>query len=71
MKNRFEPMEGVGVGEDTTGQFIAAQTAIRSGDLRAKGRHDLGQGRLAGLNDLARQVVGIHDRNAALPEELS
>ncbi len=65
MKNRFELMEGGRIGKDTAGHFVAAQPAIRPGNLRAEGGQDLRQGRLPKLNDLARQVVGIHDRNPA------
>jgi hypothetical protein len=69
MKDFFEPLAGSDVGEDTAGQLIAAQSAIRPGDLGAEGGQNLRQGRLAGLNDLSRQIVGIHYWHPARAKE--
>ena len=62
MEDVFEPLAGGGVGENAAGQFIAAQSAVRPDDFGAEGCSNLSERRLAGLNDLPRQVVGVHHR---------
>ena len=67
----FQPLARSGIGKNATGQFLTPQMAILTNDLGAKHSLDLSQSRLARLNHLPRQVVSIHYRNAARPEQLS
>jgi hypothetical protein len=70
MKDAFETPSGSGVSKYAPGQFIAPQPAIRPDDFSAERFPDFSEGRLAWLNDLTRQVVGIHDCRAARAEQL-
>ena len=70
MKDAFEPLAGSGVGKYAAGEFVAAQAAIRPDGFGAKGGDNLREGGLPGLDDLARQVIGVHHTDAAVLEEL-
>jgi hypothetical protein len=70
MQDVFELPASGGVGKNAACQFIAAQLAVRPGELGAEGCQHFSQRRLARLNDLARQVVSVHHRNPARTEEL-
>src|ERR1019366_3667006 len=69
MEKVFEAAAGCRVGKNTAGKFVAAQPAVRPDDLGAEHLEDLRQGGLAWLNNLARQVVGVHHRESARLEE--
>ncbi len=64
MGHRFQPGALVGLGEDDGAQPAPIEPAIGVEHLIAEMRGDLGQGRLAGLDDLAGHVVGIDPRHA-------
>ena len=70
VQNGFELAAGLGVGEHTPGQHVAAQTAIRTHHTGPKKALDLGQGRLAGFNDLAGEIVRVDNGDAARAKEL-
>ena len=69
VEDALDPSAGGGVGEYLPGQFIATQMAIRPEDFSAKGLLDLSEARLAGLNKLPSQVVGVHHPHPAVAEE--
>jgi hypothetical protein len=70
VQDGFELPAGGRVGENAPRQFFAAQPPVRPGHFGAKSGQDFGQGRLARLDDLARQVVGIHYTDSAVTEQL-
>jgi hypothetical protein len=70
VEDAFEPLPGGGVSKYAPGQFIASQPAIRPNDVSAECLPDFSEGRLAWLNHLTRQVVGIHHSSTALAEQL-
>jgi hypothetical protein len=70
VEDGFEPLTGSGVGKNAPREFIAAQLAIRPGDLGTEGCQNLSEDRLARLHDLSGQLVGVHHRNPARAEEL-
>ena len=53
-----------GVGEDDGAQSLAVEGAVGLHDVGAELRHDLRVGRLARLDHLAREQVGIDDHAA-------
>jgi hypothetical protein len=57
-------------GKNEPRQFSAAQPAVRPGDFGAENGQDFSQRRLARLDNLARQVVGIHYPNSTVAEQL-
>lgn len=66
----FEPLAGSGVGKDAAGQFVALQAAVRTDDFPAKGLFDFSQSRLAGLNYLPGQIVGVHHRHCPRAQQV-
>ena len=49
---------------------LVREHAVRPCNFGAERFPDLSEGRLARLNHLTRQIVGIHDQNPAITEEL-
>lgn len=70
MDNRFEGLAARIVGEDEPGERLAIKAAIGADDAGAKRGLDFAQRRLAGIDDLARQRVGVHDRDKPLLQQL-
>ena len=70
VQNGFEFFAGGGIGKDNPREFVTAQFAIRGDNVFAENRLDFRQGGLAGLNELARQFIRIHDLRAAFAKKL-
>ena len=70
MENLLEPLAVSRVSKDAAGKFIATQLAVWRRELWTEGCQHVGERRLARLDDVARQVVGIHYRHPARAEKL-
>jgi hypothetical protein len=70
MQDAFKPQAGRGIGEYPPGKLVAPQLAVRRQDSGPERFPDLGQGRLARFNHLARQIVGVHDGDPARAKQL-
>ena len=64
MQNGFKFFAGVGVGENDLRQLITAQPAIGRDNAFAENGLDFHQGGPAGLDELPRQFVRVHDLRA-------
>ena len=71
MQNGFEFFAGGGISKDNPREFGTAQFAIFGNNAFAENRLDFRQSGLAGLNELARQFVCVHDLRASFVEKLS
>jgi len=69
VKDGFELLAGGGVRKNAASQFRAAQRTISREDAGTKGFFNFGQGGLTGLDEVARQVVGVHDARAGLQQK--
>ena len=58
-----------GIGESDAGHLASAEPTAGVEHLRPKRAHNLVEGGLSRLSDLARQLVGVHDGDAALREK--
>ena len=70
MENVFQLLPLGGVTEDNTRQHIPAQALVGPEHGGAKGGDDFGQSGLPRLHDFAGEIVGVHDRDEPLNEEL-
>jgi len=66
MKNRFEFLPGAAAGEDDASHFMPAQRAIGSDEVRPELMPDFRKRRLAGLDELAGQFIGINNPGTVL-----
>jgi len=71
VEDTLELFAGGRLGKDAAGQFAAEQVAVRGNDSGSEGLADLGEGRLAGLDDLAGELVGVNDWDVPFAEEAS
>ena len=71
MENGFKVVARTGVGENTASQFTPAQTSARVNDVFAEVLLNLHECRLAGFDNLARNFIGIDNRDAAFSEQVS
>ena len=69
MQDGFEFFAGVGIRKDNLGEGGAIQFAGRTDDLAAESGLDVRERGLAGLDELARDFIGIHNLRAAFAEE--
>jgi hypothetical protein len=69
VKDVFQLLAGGGIGENDLSQWLTAQAAVAGNNVAAKNRLDFPQGRLAGFDEPARQLVGVHDLRAVLAEK--
>jgi hypothetical protein len=69
MENGFELLPRRRVGEDNLCQFIPTKLSVRRHEVIPEGGLDLGEGRLAGLDQFPRQYIGIHQGSALLLEK--
>ena len=69
MENALEFFPGDGIGENDAGEFSAAQPAVGGDDRLAEMILDFRQCEFAGLDELVREVVGIHHLGAVDAEE--
>src|SRR5260221_13967125 len=70
MEDAFEAFAGSGVGENGAGQLVAIQSSFFVDHLQTEDGPDFGQGRLARLDDSARQVISIDDWYATGAKQL-
>ena len=70
MQGLFQFASGIGIREHAPGQGVAAQTATVIDHLSTKMLHDFSQGRLARLDDLARDEIRIDHRQTALAQQV-
>jgi hypothetical protein len=69
MKNGFETRSLFGSRENDPGELTAAKAAGGIDDILTKGGADFVKSGLAGLDEFAREVVGVEDREAAASED--
>jgi hypothetical protein len=69
MEDGFELLALFGPGENDPGEFTAAEVASGIDDFRTEGGTDLLERRLAGLDKLAGEFVGVNDGKAAARED--
>ena len=64
MQQRFQLASPFRRVEHDLAQPASVEAALGVQHTRAEGSHDVGQGGLAGLDDLARDLVRVHHRYA-------
>ena len=69
VENGFEFFTGGGIGKHDSRQFITTKPSVRRNDCPAKFSLNFREGGLAGLNELPREFVGIHNLRAAAAKE--
>ncbi len=65
MKNRLELFAGPWIGEHSLPNEIAPEPPFLVENFRTENPRNLGQGRLPGLDNSPREIIGIDDRNAS------
>jgi hypothetical protein len=68
---RFELAAGIRVGKDTTGKQVAAKATIGANHFGPEKLLHLSESGLTRFDDSPGEVVGINDRNGAIPQKLS
>jgi hypothetical protein len=66
MENGLKLISGDGILKNNIGEFIAAQLSVRRDDFVAKNAPNFSEGRLAGLDEFAGEMVGVHNPGAVL-----
>ncbi len=69
MQEAFQIRAGRGKSEDLPGEFLPVEAAAGEENTGAESLPNFHQSRLARLNDLAGEVVGVNHRHALLPEQ--
>ena len=69
MQNRLQLPPRGGVGENNFSKFIAAQLTVRGNQAVSESDFDFIQRGLPGLDEFAREFVGVHDLRAAFAEK--
>jgi len=69
VKNTLELFASGHISKHATGEEVAAEAAIRTDDVRAERSSDFRESRLARLDELTSENIGVDDGEAALAEE--
>src|SRR5262249_30500728 len=69
VRDRFQPEPPLRVGEDDCAELLSVERATRRQDLATELAYDLRQGRLAGLDHLTREQIGVDDLAAEPSQE--